>query len=111
MSVNDLPAISTDVYAEDAVTTAIPEVTETTSEATTVASTVATSTEATTSETSSAESSESETDYILNTSTRKFHYPDCRHVSSIKDENKKEYTGSRDDLITDGYSPCGTCNP
>jgi DNA-entry nuclease len=50
-------------------------------------------------------------DYILNTNTKKFHYPSCSSVGQMSDKNKKEYTGSRDDLISQGYSPCGRCNP
>ena len=49
--------------------------------------------------------------YILNTNTKKFHYPDCSSVSDMKEKNKEEYTGSRDDLIAKGYKPCGRCNP
>jgi DNA-entry nuclease len=49
--------------------------------------------------------------YILNTKTLKFHLETCSSVSSMSDKNKKEYTGSRQDLIDDGYSPCGTCKP
>lgn len=49
--------------------------------------------------------------YILNTNTKKFHYPDCSSVSDMKEKNKQEYTGSRDDLIAEGYSPCGRCKP
>lgn len=49
--------------------------------------------------------------YILNTSSKKFHNPDCSGAKTIKEENKQTYTGSRDDLITEGYSPCGTCKP
>ncbi|MBU5428924.1 hypothetical protein KQI22_02420 [Kineothrix sp. MSJ-39] len=32
--------------------------------------------------------------YILNTNTKKFHYPDCR-----------------EEIIAQGYSPCGICKP
>lgn len=49
--------------------------------------------------------------YILNTSSRKFHNPDCGNVASIKDANKQTYNGSRDDLVAQGYSPCGQCKP
>ena len=52
-----------------------------------------------------------ETTYILNTSSRKFHLPDCSSVSSMKEENKSTYTGSREDLIEQGYEPCGQCKP
>lgn len=51
------------------------------------------------------------TTYIINTNTGKFHYPDCPSVAKMKDANKEEYTGSRDDLISQGYEPCKNCNP
>ena len=54
---------------------------------------------------------EGEEAYILNVSTKKFHYPNCSGVSSMKEENKREYNGTREELLTDGYSPCGTCKP
>ena len=49
--------------------------------------------------------------YILNTNTKKFHYPSCSSVNSMKDKNKQEYTGSRDDIIAMGYDPCKRCYP
>ena len=49
--------------------------------------------------------------YILNTNTGKFHYPDCSSVDQMKEKNKREYTGTRDDLIDQGYDPCGRCKP
>ncbi|MBR5321939.1 MAG: DNA/RNA non-specific endonuclease [Clostridia bacterium] len=49
--------------------------------------------------------------YILNTSSRKFHNPDCASVDDIVTENKKSYKGTRENLILDGYSPCGKCKP
>lgn len=51
------------------------------------------------------------TEYILNTNTKKFHYPSCSSVKQMKASNKKEYTGSRYDLIAQGYDPCKKCNP
>lgn len=51
------------------------------------------------------------TEYILNTNTKKFHYSSCSSVKQMKASNKKEYTGSRDDLIAQGYDPCKKCNP
>lgn len=56
-------------------------------------------------------SSAAEVDYILNTNTKKFHYPSCSSVGQMKEQNKAEYEGSRDALIDQGYSPCGNCNP
>ena len=51
-------------------------------------------------------------DYVANKgSSKKFHEPDCRHVSDMKEENKIYYTATREEMIALGYSPCGTCNP
>jgi DNA-entry nuclease len=49
--------------------------------------------------------------YVLNTNSKKFHKEDCSSVNSISEKNKKEYTGSREDLINEGYDPCGSCKP
>ncbi len=49
--------------------------------------------------------------YILNTSSKKFHKPNCGSVSQMSEKNKQEYTGSRQALIDQGYSPCGNCKP
>ena len=51
------------------------------------------------------------TDYILNTSSRKFHSLDCKQGQGIKDENKEQFTGSEEQLLQKGYSPAGCCNP
>ncbi len=50
-------------------------------------------------------------EYILNTNTMKFHYPDCSSVRQMSDANKQEYVGTREDLIAKGYDPCGRCQP
>lgn len=49
--------------------------------------------------------------YILNISSMKFHDTDCKQGKDIKEENRKEYTGSREDLLHDGYSAAGCCKP
>lgn len=49
--------------------------------------------------------------YILNTNTKKFHYPSCDSVRQMKESNKQFYTGSRSDVIAKGYVPCKKCNP
>ena len=49
--------------------------------------------------------------YILNTNNKKFHKEDCSSVKDMKEKNKENYTGSREDLILQGYEPCGRCNP
>lgn len=50
-------------------------------------------------------------DYVLNTNSKKFHKPTCDSVKKMKPKNRKDYTGTRDDLIAQGYEPCGSCNP
>lgn len=49
--------------------------------------------------------------YVLNTNTMKFHDPACPGVQQMSDENRKDYTGTREELIAEGYSPCGQCRP
>lgn len=51
------------------------------------------------------------TTYVLNTNTHKFHYQSCSSVNQMKDSNKEYYSGTRNELIEMGYSPCGRCNP
>ena len=52
-----------------------------------------------------------EVSYILNTGSRKFHYPDCPSVEDISRDNVQEYTGTREMLTAQGYEPCGRCQP
>lgn len=49
--------------------------------------------------------------YILNTNTNKFHKPSCSSIKKMTKANKKEYTGSREDLENTGYDPCKRCKP
>lgn len=49
--------------------------------------------------------------YVLNNNTKKFHYSSCHSAEKIKPENRSEYTGTRDELISMGYDPCGNCKP
>lgn len=58
----------------------------------------------------SGENDEEQT-YILNTNTHKFHKPDCSGVKDMKEKNREEYTGTREELIEEGYEPCGRCRP
>ncbi len=68
-------------------------------------------------EADSVESSDAETTttnsttYILNTNTMKFHYSSCSSVSKMSESNKQEYSGTRDELISQGYEACGNCTP
>lgn len=49
--------------------------------------------------------------YIVNTNTMKFHLPSCSSVAETLDKNKKVFKGSRQELISNGYKPCGRCRP
>ncbi len=50
-------------------------------------------------------------DYVLNTSSQKFHTPDCSGAQSITGDNRQEVTCTREELIQKGYEPCGNCKP
>ncbi len=50
-------------------------------------------------------------DYVLNTSTHKFHNPSCSSVSKIAPGNFATSNSARDSLISQGYDPCGRCEP
>ena len=49
--------------------------------------------------------------YVINTSSMKFHKEDCSSISSMNQANKKVVASTRDELISEGYSPCGICKP
>ena len=49
--------------------------------------------------------------YVVNRNTKVFHRPDCSSVGKMKPENRETVTDGREDLIGQGYSPCGSCKP
>ncbi len=49
--------------------------------------------------------------YIVNVKSKKFHNPDCDGAKKMNAANKKQYKGTRQSLISNGYSPCQKCNP
>lgn len=49
--------------------------------------------------------------YVLNKNTKKFHYASCSSAKRIKDSNRATFTGTREEVIRKGYSPCGNCHP
>ena len=51
------------------------------------------------------------TTYVVNKNTGKFHYPSCDSVNDMKEKNKEYSTKTRDELISEGKSPCKRCNP
>lgn len=50
-------------------------------------------------------------EYVLNTSSKKIHLPDCSGVKNISSKNKKEYQGTKAELEKTGYTACGICKP
>lgn len=50
-------------------------------------------------------------EYVLNTNTMVFHYPWCSSVNRMKDSNKVFVNDTRDNIINQGYKPCGRCYP
>ena len=51
------------------------------------------------------------TDYILNLNSMRFHFPSCSSVDDMAQHNKSAFSGTRDELISQGYIPCGRCKP
>ena len=47
--------------------------------------------------------------WVLNTNTRKIHYPSCSSVSRIAAQNYATSTASIDELLARGYTRCGRC--
>ena len=52
----------------------------------------------------------SQATYVLNTSSMKIHKPNCGSVETIKESNRKYTDLTREELIAQGYEPCGRCN-
>lgn len=52
-----------------------------------------------------------QTEYILNTNTKKIHTPECESTDDIGEENKQRYLGRLTELTEKGYKVCKRCNP
>lgn len=52
-----------------------------------------------------------ERDYVINTSTLKFHKPGCSSVDDIDEGNRWDYHGTYQSVVDMGYTPCKRCNP
>lgn len=47
---------------------------------------------------------------VLNTNSKKYHYPGCRSIEQISDRNRKTvYVSDIGELFDMGYTPCGIC--
>lgn len=49
--------------------------------------------------------------YILNQSSKRFHYPSCSDVPKIAPKNYSVSSETRETIISMGYQPCGHCAP
>ena len=49
--------------------------------------------------------------YVLNMNTKKFHRPSCSSVFDIKDKNRIDFFGTREEAISNGYVPCKRFKP
>jgi len=58
-----------------------------------------------------ASSGQESQEYLLNVKTKKFHLTDCSDAKSISEQNRKTVKCSRQDLVDQGYAPCGSCKP
>lgn len=48
---------------------------------------------------------------VLNTNTKSYHDEDCGSVTDMKESNRQDYTGTRENLEAQGYKACGRCKP
>ena len=46
--------------------------------------------------------------YVLNTNSKKIHLPECRYAEN---NYREETNKTKEELLTEGYSECGICNP
>lgn len=57
-----------------------------------------------------AEQQDTESKWVLNTSSLKIHYPSCNQVRKIAPQNYLESNKSESELIAEGYTTCGVCH-
>lgn len=48
--------------------------------------------------------------WVLNTSTKKIHYPDCKSVKKIAPQNYATSNATESELLARGYTKCGQCH-
>lgn len=49
--------------------------------------------------------------FVINKRNKKFHEVDCSSVLDMKESNKEYTTKTYEELIAEGYIPCGSCKP
>lgn len=53
----------------------------------------------------------SESRYVINANTKKFHRESCSSVTQMQEENKEYSNLTPQELEAQGYEPCGNCKP
>ena len=54
---------------------------------------------------------EEEFDYVVNTSSGKFHAASCPQADSVKPENRQTFTTTRSQMLAWNFEPAGCCKP
>lgn len=49
--------------------------------------------------------------YMINTKTKKFHLTNCNTTLTIDSKNRMYSAQTPEELIAQGYKPCGQCHP
>ena len=49
--------------------------------------------------------------YVINKRSGVFHYPSCEGAQTMSPHNREEVTATRVELTSQGYVPCGYCEP
>ena len=49
--------------------------------------------------------------FVLNTSSKKIHMPDCSSVTTMSDKNKGYTDKTYEELVAEGYAGCKICHP
>lgn len=53
----------------------------------------------------------SDTAYVININSKKFHLTTCRSVSDMSEKNTVYTSKSAEQIVAEGYVPCKRCNP
>ncbi len=57
------------------------------------------------------ENNEPAENYVVNTSSKKFHHDECEQADNIKTENRETFETTRSQMIAWSFVPAGCCNP
>ena len=49
--------------------------------------------------------------WVIDAASRCFHLPGCSSVPAIRETDRQDFTGPREEMIRQGFTPCGSCHP